>query len=59
MNHFFKILTISLLLFAFTSLVSARPARAANAVVGNGTPASCTETALDSAIVTTQATAAV
>ena len=52
MIHFCKALTVALLLFGFTSLVSARPARAANAVVGNGNPASCTETALDSAIVT-------
>lgn len=38
------------LLTMLGSLVSPSPARAANAIVGNGTPASCTEAAFDSAL---------
>ncbi|MCB0182623.1 MAG: hypothetical protein KDE31_00075, partial [Caldilineaceae bacterium] len=50
MNLRFKLLAFALLLLA--GLGSVRPARAANAVVGNGSPASCTEAAFDTALVT-------
>lgn len=50
MNQLCKGLAVVLLLLA--CLASVRPAQAANAVVGNGSPASCTETAFDNALVT-------
>lgn len=50
MKQEMKAVYIYIIILAFLILGAARPTRAANAVVGSGTPASCTEAAFDSAL---------
>jgi hypothetical protein len=50
MKQEMKAVYIYIIVMAFLILGAARPSRAANAVVGTGTPASCTEAAFDSAL---------
>ncbi len=50
-----NIIFLTLILTLLAAALNARPARAANAVVGTGTPASCTEAAFDAALVTASA----
>ena len=50
-----NIIFLTLILTLLAAALNARPARAANAVVGTGTPASCTEAAFDDALVTASA----
>ena len=53
MKRYFAFLTVILSLLA--SALNVQPALAANAVVGTGTPASCTEAAFNTALATANA----
>jgi predicted outer membrane repeat protein len=50
-----KLLSLMLALAVLAALINVSPARAASAVVGTGTPASCTESALNAALATANA----
>ncbi|MFZ5879759.1 MAG: S-layer homology domain-containing protein [Chloroflexota bacterium] len=50
-----KLFSLMLALAVLAALINVSPVRAASAVVGTGTPASCTEAALDTALATANA----